>query len=104
VSGREEVEEDAPVAYSSKYFISLVSISSVRRLNVASTTGRSWMRKDHIRILPDFITPQRGDGVDSKKDAADHPTGLVNHRMHEGELTRRRTLRTEERRRMKKTE
>ena len=104
MSGREEVEEDALDAYSSKYFFSLVSIPSVRRLNVASTTGRSWMRKGHIRILPDFITPQRGDGVDSKKDAAQHPIALVNRRMREGELTRRRTLRTEERRRMKKTE
>ena len=90
MSGREEVEEDAREAYSSKYCSSLVSIPSVRDLNVASTTGRSWMRKGHIRILPDFVTPQRGDGVDSKKDAAEHPIALVNHRMREEETRQKK--------------
>ena len=40
---------------------------SVRSLSVALTTGRCWIRRNHIRSLPDLITLQRGGGIDSKE-------------------------------------
>jgi hypothetical protein len=39
---------------------------SVRSLSVALTAGRCWIRRNHIRSLPDLITLQRGGRIDSK--------------------------------------
>ena len=76
MSGEKKAEQDPEEPYSGKYFVSLVSILSVHSLSVAKTTCRSWIRKDHIHLLLDFITPKGGGGIDSNKAVAvDRPIG-----------------------------
>ena len=102
MSGEEEAEQDPQQAYSGKYFISLAQIPSVRGLGVASTTGRSGIRK---RSLCNFLTLSHRNGDDkiekSKRFPARCPVGdtgeSLTRRTEWGEITGKNA--TEERER-----
>ena len=83
----EEAAEQGPAnAYSSKYWMSLAQIPSVRDLTVASTTCRSGIRK---RSLRNFLALSHRNGDDqiekSKRFPARRPVGDTG----ESPLTRR---------------
>jgi hypothetical protein len=67
VSGEKEAEQGPGFAYSSKYYVSLAQILSVRFLSVAMTAGRSRIRRNQTRTFLTLSHHNGDDGIEKSK-------------------------------------